>query len=60
LSSDTAQPIVVTGVTTAGGALFGPIQNHRPGQYDRKADAVKAALAFRAKWVAIRLKARVD
>jgi hypothetical protein len=37
-----ARPIIVTGVTTAGGAEFGPVRNHGEGPYSRMAGAVKA------------------
>jgi hypothetical protein len=37
-----ARTIIVTGVTTAGGAAFGPVQIHGAGPYSRTAGAVKA------------------
>src|ERR1700730_4366861 len=39
-----ARPIIVTGVTTAGGAAVGPVQEHSAGPYSRMAGDVKAML----------------
>jgi hypothetical protein len=42
LSSDMARPVVVTDVTAAAGAGFGPVENHGARTYSGKPDAVKS------------------
>jgi hypothetical protein len=37
-----ARPVVVTDVTAAAGAGFGPVENHGAGTYSGKADTVKS------------------
>jgi hypothetical protein len=43
LSSDMARTIIVTGVTTAGGAELGPGEDHGTGPYSRRVWSVKRA-----------------
>jgi hypothetical protein len=42
LSSDMARPVVVTDVTAAAGAGFGPVENHGAGPYSGNAAVVKS------------------
>jgi hypothetical protein len=44
MSSDMARPVVVTEVTAARGAGFGPVQNHRLRSYSLGDGDVKAQL----------------
>ncbi|MGY4570357.1 hypothetical protein ACVWY5_003427 [Bradyrhizobium sp. USDA 3256] len=54
MASDTAQPSIVAGATTADGAAVGPVQLHGAGPYSRTPEHVKrqnpATLPCRSYW----------